>query len=133
MVDTDVTINIEKTKRPAVFRDAVLRQLAAKQFGAVHCSKACELTAECFHLRCPVKTDDPTEIGRRMLLQCFGTIDPHERQKDEGNHGCPQPIEGGADASIHLPCNRNKAARHQSRDGEEDAGSGKAASACEQW
>ena len=133
MIDADVAIDIEKTKRPAVFCDAALRQLAAQQFGAIHCGKACELSPQCFHLRCSVKTDDSTQIGRGMLLQSFGTFDSHERQKDEGNHRCPQTVEGGTDASIYLTCNREEAACFQSRDGEEDTGSRDAGSRGEQW
>jgi hypothetical protein len=133
MIDADVAINIEKTKRPAVFYDAALRQLAPQQFSTVPSGKACELSPQCFHLWCSVKADYATEIGRRMLLQSFGTLDSHERQKDEGNHRCPQTVKGGTNASIDLPCDLDKATRHQSWDGEQHTSSGDAGSRGEEW
>jgi hypothetical protein len=80
VVDAHVPIDIEKAKCPSMFRDATLRQLAAQQFGTFHRRKACELSAQRFHFRRSVKTDDATQIRRCILLQGFWSLDAYERQ-----------------------------------------------------
>src|SRR5947208_5965515 len=104
VVDADVAIDVEKTERATALGNTPAHQLTPELLGSLLASQASELTAQGFHLGSSVQTNYSTQIGRRKLLECLGTVDPQKCKQDKYHDGCPQPIESRTDTLVDFAC-----------------------------
>lgn len=122
VVHPHVPVDVEEPEGGAPGRHAPLGQQASEALGAAQAGQARELVAQGLDLGGPVQSEEPAQIGRRVLLERFGALDAQQRHEQQREERGPQPVERRADGAVDLARDGEHPGGDQGGEGEQDPG-----------
>src|SRR5438034_6802788 len=119
-----MAVNVQKSHEMSALIDTQARKLRAQLLGAMVRREAGEPAPQRLHFRRPVEPEQPAERGRVSFLEMLGPLDAQQRHEQQRQQRRAQAIERRTDLTIELAADPKQPALEQTRQREQDAGTG---------